>query len=107
MGVALTAALLAACAAINALMSENHSVKAMTEQIKSSDDWGYYQAKGIKAVLAAKIEMLRSRQDRPPRGPPAKGEIPAGTGRNQSLRRKTRGGLRGPFSDTTRPWPPA
>ncbi len=61
MGVALTAAILAACAAVNALMSEHYAVKAMTEQIKSADDWGYYQAKGIKgAVLAAKTDMLRA-----------------------------------------------
>jgi hypothetical protein len=33
----------------------------MIGQIKSSDEWNYYQAKGIKAaVLSAKIELLEA-----------------------------------------------
>ncbi len=58
MGVALTAALLAACAAVNALVSEYYAVKAMDEQIRCADQWNYYQAKGIKAaVLSNKIDL--------------------------------------------------
>jgi hypothetical protein len=57
--VALTAALLAVFAAITALFAGHHSNEAMIEQIKSSDQWAFYQAKGIKsAVLESKLEML-------------------------------------------------
>ena len=59
--VALTAALLAVFAAITALFAGHHANEAMIEQIKSSDQWAYYQAKGIKlAVLESKMEMLGS-----------------------------------------------
>jgi hypothetical protein len=59
LGVALTAALLAVIAAITALLAEHHANEAMIEQIRSSDKWNYYQAKGIKAnLLASKIELL-------------------------------------------------
>ncbi|MGO8688813.1 MAG: DUF4337 domain-containing protein [Thermoguttaceae bacterium] len=58
MGVALTAALLAVLAAITSLMAEHYANEAMIEQIQSSDQWSYYQAKGIKAsVLGTKIEL--------------------------------------------------
>ena len=58
LGVALTAAILAACAAIASLLAEHNANEAMIEQIQSSDQWSYYQAKGIKAnVLAMKIEL--------------------------------------------------
>jgi hypothetical protein len=60
MGVALTAAILAACAAINALVSEHYAIEAMIEQIQCSDQWNFYQAKGIKAaVLTTKIDLRR------------------------------------------------
>ena len=59
MGVALTAALLAGLAAVTALLSGHHANEGMLEQIHASDQWNYYQAKGIKAaVLTAKIELL-------------------------------------------------
>jgi hypothetical protein len=59
--VALTAALLAVFAAITALFAGHHANEAMIEQIKSSDQWAYYQAKGIKSVvLESKMEMLAS-----------------------------------------------
>ncbi len=58
LGVALTAAILAACAAIASLMAEHNANEAMIEQIQCADQWSYYQAKGIKAsVLAVKIEL--------------------------------------------------
>ncbi len=58
MGVALTAALLAACAAINALVSEHYAYEAMLEQIDRTNQWNHYQAKGIKAaVLSNKIDL--------------------------------------------------
>jgi hypothetical protein len=59
MGVALTAAVLAALAAVTALLAEHHANEAMITQIKASDQWSYYQAKGIKsAILKTRIAML-------------------------------------------------
>lgn len=61
MGVALTAAILAVCAAITSLMAEHHANEAMIEQIGSSDQWSYYQAKSIKGKLAAlRIDVLQA-----------------------------------------------
>jgi hypothetical protein len=61
MAVALSSAILAALAAVTALMSGHHSNEAMIEQLQASDQWGYYQAKGIKAaVLNAKVQMLQA-----------------------------------------------
>ena len=56
--VALTTAILAVLAAIAALLSGKHANEAMMSQIEASDQWGYYQAKSIKAsVLDAKIAV--------------------------------------------------
>ncbi len=61
LGVALSSAFLAALAAVAALMAGFHANEAMIDRIKSSDQWSYYQAKGIKsAVLGTKIEILKS-----------------------------------------------
>jgi hypothetical protein len=61
LGVALTAAVLAGLAAITSLLSGHHANEGMLEQIHASDQWNYYQSKGIKAaVLSAKIELLNS-----------------------------------------------
>jgi hypothetical protein len=61
MGVALSSALLAAMAAVCALLAGHHSNEAMIEQLQSSDQWAYYQAKGIKAsILASKLELLEA-----------------------------------------------
>jgi hypothetical protein len=57
--VALTAAILAVFAAITALLAGHYANEAMIEQLKASDQWAYYQAKGIKfAVLESKIDLL-------------------------------------------------
>ena len=57
--VALSSALLAVFAAVSALLAGHHANEAMIEQIQSSDQWAYYQAKGIKAaVLESKSELL-------------------------------------------------
>ncbi len=53
MGVALTAALLAVLAAITALLGEEYADEAMHAEIKSSNQWGYYQAKSIKSGIVA------------------------------------------------------
>ena len=56
--VALSTAILAALAAIAALLSGRHVSEAMMNQIEASDQWNYYQAKGIKAaVLDAKMSL--------------------------------------------------
>jgi hypothetical protein len=61
MGVALTAAFLAVLAAITSLMAEHHANEAMLDQIRSSDNWSFYQAESIKAnLLATKVELLRA-----------------------------------------------
>lgn len=61
MGVALSSALLAGLAAVCALLAGHHANEAMIEQIQSSDQWNFYQAKGIKhAVLSSKIELLEA-----------------------------------------------
>jgi hypothetical protein len=56
--VALSTAVLAVFAAITGLLSGAHANEAMMSQIESSDQWAYYQAKGIKAaVLDAKMSL--------------------------------------------------
>ena len=57
--VAVTTAILAAFAAVGSLLSNSRSNEAMMLQIQSSDQWSYYQEKGLKAtLLASKIELL-------------------------------------------------
>lgn len=56
--VALSTAILAVLAAITGLLSGTRVNEAMMSQIESSDQWAYYQAKGIKAsVLDAKMSL--------------------------------------------------
>jgi len=56
--VALSTAILAVLAAIASLLSGEHANEAMMNQIEASDQWNYYQAKGIKAaVLDAKMSL--------------------------------------------------
>ena len=60
-GVALTAALLAALAAVTGMLSGHHANEAMLEQIQASDTWAQFQSKGIKAmVLGSKLDMLKA-----------------------------------------------
>jgi len=60
MKVALTAALLSVLAAISALFAGHYANEAMLEQIQASDQWAFYQAKGIKsAVLESKMQLLK------------------------------------------------
>ena len=51
LGVALTAAILAALAAVTALLGEHHVNEALIDQIRASDHWSHYQAKSIKSNL--------------------------------------------------------
>jgi Domain of unknown function (DUF4337) len=58
-GVALSTALLAALAAIAALLAGDHANEAMLSQIKSSDQWAFYQSKSVKKlVLKSKLDIL-------------------------------------------------
>lgn len=58
---AVLSAVLAVFAAICALLAGHYSNEAMIEQIKSSDQWSYYQAKGIKGALQEfRLEMNTS-----------------------------------------------
>ena len=48
MGVALTAAILAALAAVTALYADHFATEAMLEQIQASDQWNEFQATSIE-----------------------------------------------------------
>jgi len=62
--VALSTAILAVLAAITGLLSGKHANEAMMSQIEASDQWAFYQAKGIKAaVLDAKMTLSGSPND--------------------------------------------
>jgi hypothetical protein len=66
LGVALSTAILAAIAAIASLLAGQHINEGLISQIRASDNWAYYQAKGIKAgVLEAKMELLAAQGKQP------------------------------------------
>jgi hypothetical protein len=56
--VALSTAVMAVLAAIAGLLSGHHVNEAMIDQIKASDQWAYYQAKGIKFEIAASTDKI-------------------------------------------------
>src|SRR5256885_4554172 len=59
--VALSSALLAALAAVNALLAGHYVNEAMIEQMRETNQWNYYQAKGIKAgQLATEVHLLQA-----------------------------------------------
>jgi len=63
--VALSTAILAVLAAIAGLLSGSHANEAMMNQIEASDQWGYYQAKSIKAsVLEAKMALAAAANEK-------------------------------------------
>ena len=56
--VAVSTAVFAAFAAISSMFATHHLSFAMDEQIQASDQWNYYQAKGVKySVLEGRIEI--------------------------------------------------
>lgn len=69
--VAISTALMAVFAAIASLIAGHESNEALIQQIKASDQWSYYQAKGIKAEIAVllpakddgKIEKYKKEQE--------------------------------------------
>jgi hypothetical protein len=57
--VALSAAILAALAAVTSLLSGHHANEAMVDRIRASDQWSYFQAKGIKAAVhGSRVQLL-------------------------------------------------
>ncbi len=59
--VAMSAALLAVLAAVSSLVAGHRANEALLEQIQATDQWSYYQAKGVKAaVMESKMELLRA-----------------------------------------------
>jgi len=63
--VALTTAIIAVLAAIAGMLGNHHANEAMLDQIKASDKWDYYQAKSIKAEIAANTITLLTAMDKP------------------------------------------
>lgn len=48
MSIAISTALMAVFAALSSLIAGHHADEAVIEQIRASDQWAFYQAKGIK-----------------------------------------------------------
>ncbi len=63
--VALSTAIIAVLAAIAGMLGNHHANEAMLEQVKSSDQWAYYQSKSIKAELAASTAQLFTAMGKP------------------------------------------
>lgn len=63
--VAVSSALLAVAAAISALLAGHHANEAMLEQMKATDQWAYYQAKGIKSALVGANDTQIAANGRP------------------------------------------
>ena len=63
--VALSTAVIAVLAAIAGMLGNHHANEAMMEQVKSSDQWAYYQSKSIKAELAASTAQIYAALDKP------------------------------------------
>src|ERR1700761_5038330 len=62
MRVAISTAFMAAFAAVSSLMAGPQSNEALITQIKASDQWSYYNAKGIKAEVADAVLQLKNVQ---------------------------------------------
>ena len=61
LGVALSSAILASCAAVSSLNAGHYSNEAMIAQIESANQWSYYQSKSIKeAQLQSKMDILEA-----------------------------------------------
>ncbi len=66
---AVSTAFMAVFAALGSLTAGHHSNEALIEQIRSSDQWSLYQAKGIKYEITQSIILQHD---------PDKGELPKG-----------------------------
>jgi hypothetical protein len=58
MYLAVSTAIMAVMAAFGSLLAGHHSNEALISQLKSSDQWAYYQAKGIKYEVVRSTSML-------------------------------------------------
>lgn len=58
--VAISTAFMAAFAAVSSLMAGHQSNEALITQVKASDQWSYYNAKGIKAEVADAVLQLKN-----------------------------------------------
>jgi hypothetical protein len=57
---AMLAAVFAVMAAVSGLIASSYANDAMLEQIRASDQWSYYQAKSIKAIVVeAETNVLK------------------------------------------------
>ena len=59
---ALTTVILAVCATLATFKGGGHSTKAVLSQSQASDQWAYYQAKGIKGNLY-EVEAMRLKRE--------------------------------------------
>lgn len=64
--VAISTALMAVFAAFSSLMAGHHSNEALIDQIKASDQWSYFQAKGIKGEIKNYRPITEWRMHLPP-----------------------------------------
>jgi hypothetical protein len=63
---ALSSAILAVLAAVSSLSSNYHGSEITRELIRNTNQWSYFQAKGIKAsILQTKMELLVSMKKAP------------------------------------------
>jgi len=62
---ALFSVLFAVMAAVAGLESAHYANDAMIEQIQASDQWNYYQAKGLKAMLTETEQRILKQLDKP------------------------------------------
>jgi hypothetical protein len=58
MYLAVSTAIMAVLAAFGSLLAGHHSNEALISQLKSSDQWAYYQAKGVKYEILRGVSML-------------------------------------------------
>lgn len=58
LNVALTTAIIAVLAAIAGMLGGHHANEAMLDQLKASDNWAYYQAKGIKEEILLNSDSM-------------------------------------------------
>ncbi len=80
LGVALSSAIFAALAAVASLLAGHHVNEALITQIdannqtiEASNQWAYYQAKGVKAaVLSSRMELLAALDKKPSEADEAK-----------------------------------
>jgi hypothetical protein len=56
--VAISTAFMAAFAALSSLMAGHQSNEALITQMKASDQWAYYNSKGIKAEVADAVNKI-------------------------------------------------